>query len=475
MPDTPPPPLPDTSAPQRPEGGPATRLASSVSSTSFGRDPEGAGVPYAGVRLGLLLAALVALGFANPWMLIVVVAVLVMIALHELGHYLTAKRAGMKVTEFFLGFGPKIWSITRGETEYGIKLIPAGAYVKIPGMVNIDEVAPEDEPRTYRQKTFWQRLSVAVAGSAMHFLLALVLIYVAIVFVGGPNGSVADAAVDRAPVVEEVAPGSGAEAAGLQPDDVLISVNGNPTPTTTALREAVAPVRGETVSVVVERDGQRIEKDLSIQAYASEGERLCGLGISMQRAEVETVGPFEGLVKAPQEFFDVVALSAKGLAAFFSPSGIADFASQVGSAQDDRAASQDETAPADPEEDPCANKTVAGAVSSGSSSGENRVLSIYGLVQFGSDVGGVDPGALIGLFALINIFIGMFNLIPLLPFDGGHVAIAVYEKIQERRLNRRRYFTDVARLLPLTYGVVILLGTLFVTSLYLDIVNPIGG
>ena len=76
---------------------------------------------------------------------------------------------------------------------------------------------------------------------------------------------------------------------------------------------------------------------------------------------------------------------------------------------------------------------------------------------------------------MINIFIGMFNLVPLLPFDGGHVAIAVYEKVQEKRLGRRRYFTDVSRLLPLTYGVVLVLGMLFVSSLYLDVVNPIGG
>jgi Zn-dependent protease len=128
------------------------------------------------------------------------------------------------------------------------------------------------------------------------------------------------------------------------------------------------------------------------------------------------------------------------------------------------------------DEDPCA--AAAAAVKDGSATsteGENRILSIYGLVRLGSDVGGVDPLALIGLFAFINIFIGVFNLIPLLPFDGGHVAIAVYENIQEKRLKRRRYFADVTRLLPLTYVVVVLLGLLFVSSLYLDVANPIGG
>ena len=126
----------------------------------------------------------------------------------------------------------------------------------------------------------------------------------------------------------------------------------------------------------------------------------------------------------------------------------------------------------------CAEKAAAiakdpsgRATTASGSSGENRILSIYGLVRFGS---AVDLVSLVTLFALINIFIGIFNLIPLLPFDGGHVAIAVYENIQEKRLHRRRYFADVTRLLPLTYGVVVLLGVLFVSSLYLDVVNPIG-
>ncbi|MEZ5138658.1 MAG: site-2 protease family protein [Acidimicrobiales bacterium] len=123
---TPPPPLPD--APDRPEGGTATKVAAKVSSQSYGAgEPTGGGT----WRLGAVLVALALLGLTNIWLLIVILAIVLMITLHELGHYLMAKRAGMKVTEFFLGFGPKIWSTRRGETEYGIKAIPAGAYVKI--------------------------------------------------------------------------------------------------------------------------------------------------------------------------------------------------------------------------------------------------------------------------------------------------------------------------------------------------------
>ncbi len=115
-------------------------------------------------------------------LLIVIVALIVMIMLHELGHFVTAKWSGMKVTEYFLGFGPRLWSFRRGETEYGVKALPLGGYVKIIGMSNLEEVAPEDEPRTYRQQPFRKRLLVAVAGSTVHFILALLLIFT--IFVG---------------------------------------------------------------------------------------------------------------------------------------------------------------------------------------------------------------------------------------------------------------------------------------------------
>ena len=474
-----PPAPPAIEAPDLPEGGIATRLATSIGSTGYGVDPdEPDGTRYGWLRLGGLIAALVALGIWNVWLLVVIVAILVMITLHELGHYLTAKRAGMQVTEFFLGFGPRIWSVRRGETEYGIKVIPAGAYVKIPGMVNLDEVPPEDEARTYRQKSFGSRVSVAVAGSAMHFMLALVLLYISLVFIGQPGGSMAAAATSPKPVVERVVTGSGADKADLQPGDEIRSIDGKPTPTGTALRKIVGPKAGDTVKVTYIRDGVAGTAVIPLGAYTftdDDGTRAkgCGLGVVLESPAKQKVGPVEGLVKAPQEFADVFWISMKGLGSFFSPSGISSFGSQVGSAHEDR--TQVKQTEHQEETDPCAARAAAAASGSTGATGQNRILSLYGLVNLGSDVGGTDPGALVGLFALINIFIGMFNLIPLLPFDGGHVAIAVYENIQERRLKRRRYFADVSRLLPLTYGVVVLLGLLFISSLYLDVVNPIGG
>ncbi|MEL7209967.1 MAG: site-2 protease family protein, partial [Actinomycetota bacterium] len=216
---------------------------------------EGSGSGETGpLGLILLVAAFVALGFLSIPALIVVLGLVFMIFMHELGHYLTAKRAGMKVTEFFIGFGPRIWSFTRGETEYGVKAIWAGAYVKIIGMNNLEEVDPADEARTYRQKSYPARMSVAVAGSAMHFAMALVLLFVLFAFIGqtvnrsddagfiGPLGDAEefaeglalaqaenpDIAIDdewAALLDQGLMP---AEAAGLQEGDLILSVDGEP-------------------------------------------------------------------------------------------------------------------------------------------------------------------------------------------------------------------------------------------------------
>ena len=110
--------------------------------------------------------------------------------LHELGHFVTAKRAGMKVTEYFVGFGPRLWSVRRGETEYGVKAIPAGGYVRITGFTSVEEVDPEDEHRAYRQQPFHQRIIVASAGSAMHFLIAFVLAVILVVSFGRATNNV---------------------------------------------------------------------------------------------------------------------------------------------------------------------------------------------------------------------------------------------------------------------------------------------
>ena len=530
----------DTSAPPDLDSA----VAGAEPARAAATDPPAPGVRFAGLRLAALVGVLVFLGFTSPWTLIVILALVLMITLHELGHFVMAKRAGMKATEFFLGFGPKIWSTRRGETEYGIKAIPAGAYVKIIGMHNIEPVDPTDEARTYRQKSFGQRVGVAVAGSTMHFILAIGLIYVALVGIGQPAGTLDMAAQQQNWHISGVVEGSGAEAAGLREGDRIVAIDGQTITDFTDLRRVAAPLKGQTVPVVYERDGERLEVAVTLKQFttwlaervhqgspayraglrtgdqvvsidghllsaANDPDALSELLAGTEGSDVEVVylrdevrhttsvnvdtlalvgapgyvgigrgqpaderlGPVEGLVAAPREFFDLTTTSLAALGRFFSPGGISDFAGQVTGARDDRAAVVEE----EREASAPVTQTTSRVLDEGDAapSGENRLLSIYGLVTIGSDLGEVDPGSLVVLFAMINVFIGVFNLLPLLPFDGGHVAIAVYEKAQEIRLKRRRYFADVGRLIPFTYAVVLLMGMLFVSTIYLDIANPL--
>src|SRR3954452_10344162 len=167
--------------------------------------------------VGMIALAIFVPGSRTP--LILIVGIILMVMLHEFGHYWTAKRSRMKVTEFFLGFGPRLWSFTRGETEYGVKAIPAGGYVRIIGMTNLEEVDPADEPRTFRQATPGKRLTVILAGVTVNLVIAAVLIFVVIAGQGrvfdGPNTT-----------VERVVAGSAADQAGLQARDKVIGVNG---------------------------------------------------------------------------------------------------------------------------------------------------------------------------------------------------------------------------------------------------------
>ena len=144
------------------------------------RDPadEPFGGGSTGAIAGLAIIGLfIWLGFTSRWMLFFALGILVSVFLHELGHFLTARLTGMKATQFFIGFGPRLWSFHRGETEYGVRLLPLGAFVRIIGMNNLDEVPPADEARTYRQKSYPRRMLVITAGSLMHLLIAIVLLF----------------------------------------------------------------------------------------------------------------------------------------------------------------------------------------------------------------------------------------------------------------------------------------------------------
>jgi len=382
-------------------------------------------------------------------LLVVVVCLIVMIMVHELGHFLAAKHGNMKVTEYFLGFGPRLWSFRRGETVYGVKAFPLGGYVRIPGMTNLEVVDPGDEARTYRQQPFRARLLVAVAGSAMHFLMAFVLLWTLFSLVGVPSNS----KVGVSQVLDVGGRPGPAQVAGLRPGDVVVSADGRAVSgSPDALIAAIRSHPGEPVRLVVARDGTRRTmtvtpvdgRTVHEQGVAvPTGTTPYGLiGVSLG-APTETLGPVTGLARTASGLVQYSWASVVGVAHLFSPAATVQRFRNVTSA---KAASQS-----------AANGT--------------RVSSIVGAVQTATDAAHAGVAYLLGILVAINIFVGIFNLFPMLPLDGGHVAIAIYEKIRTGR-KKVQYHADVTRLLPYTWAMVAILGVLFATTLLTDVLHP---
>jgi membrane-associated protease RseP (regulator of RpoE activity) len=427
------------------------------------------------VGLAALLLGTVALGIFGGWPILVVVLSLVfMIFMHELGHYLTAKSAGMKVTEFFIGFGPRVWSFHRGETEYGVKAIPAGAYVKIIGMNNLEEVDPADESRTYRQKSYPRRMSVAVAGSAMHFLMALVLAFVALVGYGVQDPS--NWSVTTLSTPDEIRSdfrgvelGDDFEAlldegqtpamvAGLREGDRVVGADGESFDDFTDFQDFIVTHGGDHVTLVVERDGETFETETQF-GLVTDGTYTNGFLGFAHDEERESLGIIGSARESLATVGGLMVDSVKAMGQFFTPSGLSNFADAV-------------VNPESSDEEPEATLSDQG-ISQAPSSEDGRIISIVGAARLGAQATAADGlYALLNIMIVLNVFIGLFNLIPLLPFDGGHVAIGTYERIRE--IGRKgRYQADLTRMLPVAYAVVLFMVTIGAMALYADIADPI--
>ncbi len=394
---------------------------------------------------GLLTAMTV---FWGVPVLVVVLAVIAMIFLHEMGHFVAARAAGMKVTEFFLGFGPRLWSFRRGETVYGLKAIPAGAYVRIIGMNNLEEVPPADEHRTYRSKPFWRRLSVAVAGSTMHFLLALVLLFSFLVVRGK---------VEELPpsdwLVRSVATDTPAEQAGLRAGDRIVAVDGNPIASFEEL-VTVLPGPGSPVSLGIQRGDDLLSFSLELGTHPHYEDRGY-VGIAPRTSRAVGMGYLEAVPETVDTFGFLTKESVLSIGRFFSPSGLGDFYREL--------TGQPPQATVSPAQ--------SGTLASEASDDQGRIMSIVGAVRVGSIFTDNDYTSLLWFLAVLNIFIGVFNMFPLLPFDGGHVVIATYERLRSWR--GRRYTADVGKMVPLAYAVLFVLVFVGLGALYLDITDPI--
>ncbi len=362
--------------------------------------------------------------------------------IHEGGHFVAAKLSGMKVTEFFVGFGPRLWSMRRGETEYGVKAIPLGGYVKIIGMSNLErDVDPADEPRTYRQQSYPKRMIVAAAGIATHFLIAIVVLAFAWSVIGVPDYEKATTTVGE---ISGLSSGeSPAEKAGFRVDDRIVSYDGIPARDWPDLPPYIKARADRDITFVVERDGQLVTLTARPTPITQDGTTFGFIGIGAKVAQ-DRVNPAVAVGRAGKETADLTWRSIAALGTFFSPGSIGDYANLV-------------TGDTAPEEDEAAEAA--------------RPVSIVGVARIAGQA--ADTGILnvLQLFVIFNIFLGVFNMIPLLPLDGGHLAIATYERIRSRA--GRRYRADVGKMMPLTAAVVVVMVMLGGVSIWLDIFRPL--
>jgi membrane-associated protease RseP (regulator of RpoE activity) len=389
--------------------------------------------------------------------LIFVVALLTSVMLHELGHFLTAKKFGMRVTQFFVGFGTTLWSVFRGETEYGVKALPLGGFVKITGMTRLEEVEVAQEPRAFSNKPGWQRIIVLAAGSFMHFVLALFLLVALGLGVGilNYNSNVVSSLTSCVPAsvaaLSSSNPCSGtglrpspAHLAGMRPGDRIISVAGKPVRTWDQLH---AVLKSEPANVklplVVVRDGRDVTLTVSLAHIP--GRAVPFLGV--EPAEYyQRLGPLSAVAFAGTQFADTVSSSAEAVGKL--PAALPDLFSK------NRA------------------KTAAGQVS-----------SVYGVGEVTGDVVEASlpwqakVSLVLYLIASLNIFVGLFNLLPLLPLDGGHLAVVIFERIRAwfARLRGRPDpgLVDIQKLVPvslLVFAVLVGVGTLLIAA---DIFNPV--
>jgi membrane-associated protease RseP (regulator of RpoE activity) len=368
-----------------------------------------------------------------------VVALLLSVMVHEFGHYITARKYGMWVSEFFVGFGKRIWSVQRGETEFGVKAIPAGGYCKIEGMSPNDEMPIGQEDRAFYKASSGKKLVVLGAGSFLHFVLGFVLLFT--LFAGIGTNQVL-------PVINEVFPNSAAQAVGIQVGDEIVSINGKRVTDWYKDVQVIRESQGKELSLVLNRSGEEISVTASARLTDLDGTKRYVLGI-VNDVGLKRSGLLVSIKNSATVTKGFLVESVKSLGKL-------------------------------PEKIPA----LWGATVRGEERDANGLVGVVGVARVSGEAVGSDkltPMERLATFVLIvaslNIFVGVFNLLPILPLDGGHMAVAIADSIRaffaRLRGRPRPAPIDVAVLTPITMVVFVVLATLTLLLLVADVINPV--
>ncbi|MGH3632185.1 MAG: M50 family metallopeptidase, partial [Sciscionella sp.] len=370
---------------------------------------------------------------------------------------------------YFIGFGPKVFSFRRGETEYGLKIIPAGGFCDIAGMTNMDEVTPEEAPKSMWRFPTWKRVVVLSAGSVTHFILGFLVLYFLAVSLGLPN-------TQDKPVIGRITPcaqtaqleqhgqkkvlhylpcaanaPAPAKSAGMMPGDTIVSVAGQSTPTWTRAVQLIQQSNGPT-PVVVRRGGRNVSLRVNVARVTNVTVASEGRNAALRVGKVGAIGA------GSQTMFHYNVASAFGGAGAFTGGlfvntweGLKRF----------------------PEKVPELIKAI-----SGGKRDPNTPVSVVGASRIGGQLAEQGVWSLFWvLLASLNFFVGVFNLLPLLPLDGGHIAIVLYERVRDwlRKLRGLRPGgpVDYAKLTAVTLVFIVIGGAVMLLTITADIVNPI--
>jgi len=379
-------------------------------------------------------------------------ALLFSVMVHEFGHYITAKRYGMRVTEFFLGFGKRLWSTQRGETEFGIKAIPAGGYCRISGMSPREVLPLEVQERAYFRAKTYQKLIVSGAGSFLHFVLGFLLLFLLFSGVGvaKPLSTISEVVpcVPTSNKCVESDPISPAKSAGLLAGDRIVGIDGKLNLDWEDISPILRQSAGEEIELTIDRSGEQFSIRVKLATRTVEGEERGYLGIINEYGLVRE-NPIMAINSSINATGDLIVGSAKALVNL-----------------------------------PAQIPSLFGQTFLGEERNSDGLVGIVGVARATGDTvssrnltTGEKLATFILIIASLNIFVGIFNLLPILPLDGGHMAIAVYEGIRRQvyRLRGRAEpgKVDVEKLTPITAIVLVFLIILTVLLLIADIFNPI--